>query len=223
MTPLARFRPLLQALALLNLSAPVWETIGADAPKAEDQEVAYTRTITGRADKIVATLGIADATKAGRVRDCIMEQYRNLRVIHDARDTQVQVLQKQADLTHVDRTSGVKAVQDSVKTKLDKLHAEFLDKLAAELNPAQVDQVKDGFTYGVLHVTYNAYLKMLPDLTEAQKRQIMAWLVEAREAAMDQGTSDEKHRVFGRYKGKINNYLAAAGYNLKEAERNLKK
>jgi hypothetical protein len=38
---------------------------------------------------------------------------------------------------------------------------------------------------------------------------------------MDEGTSDEKHKVFGKYKGRINNYLAAAGYNLKAAETNL--
>ena len=38
---------------------------------------------------------------------------------------------------------------------------------------------------------------------------------------MDAGSSDEKHAWFGKYKGKINNYLAAAGYNMKQAEKNL--
>jgi hypothetical protein len=86
-----------------------------------------------------------------------------------------------------------------------------------------VDQVKDGMTYGVLRVTYDTYLRMMPDLREEQKRQIMAWLVEARELAMDEGTSEEKHKVFGKYKGRINNYLSAAGYDLKQAEQNLPK
>jgi hypothetical protein len=31
---------------------------------------------------------------------------------------------------------------------------------------------------------------------------------------MDAGSSDEKHSVFGKYKGRINNYLSANGYNL---------
>jgi hypothetical protein len=62
---------------------------------------------------------------------------------------------------------------------------------------------------------------MLPDLTDQQKAQILAWLVEAREKAMDAGSSREKHAWFGKYKGKINNYLSAAGYDLKKADRDL--
>jgi hypothetical protein len=85
-----------------------------------------------------------------------------------------------------------------------------------------VDQVKDGLTYGVLPLTYGVYLKMYPDLTEEQKVQIKTWLVEARELAMDGGSAQEKHAVFGKYKGRINNYLSRAGYDAKAAERNLR-
>lgn len=31
---------------------------------------------------------------------------------------------------------------------------------------------------------------------------------------MDAGTSKEKHAWFGKYKGRINNYLSAQGYDL---------
>ncbi|MGH8018178.1 MAG: DUF3826 domain-containing protein, partial [Opitutaceae bacterium] len=58
-----------------------------------------------------------------------------------------------------------------------------------------------------------------PGLTGEQKRQILAWLAEAREHAMDAGSSEAKHAWFGKYKGKINNYLAAAGYDAKKAEK----
>jgi hypothetical protein len=34
---------------------------------------------------------------------------------------------------------------------------------------------------------------------------------------MDAGSAEEKHKWFGKYKGKINNYLAGEGYNLKKA------
>ena len=59
----------------------------------------------------------------------------------------------------------------------------------------------------------------------AMKReaQIKTWLVEARELAMDGGSSNEKHAVFGKYKGRINNYLSKAGYDLKKGEENLRK
>jgi Spy/CpxP family protein refolding chaperone len=76
--------------------------------------------------------------------------------------------------------------------------------------------VKDGMTYRILPVTYEAYLDMLPRLTGEQKQKIYTWLQEARELAMDAESSDKKHQVFGKYKGKINNYLSAAGFDMKK-------
>ena len=74
-------------------------------------------------------------------------------------------------------------------------------------------------TYNVLHVTYSAQLDMIPTLKEEEKAQIYAWLVEAREYAMDAERSKKKHEAFGKYKGRINNYLSKRGYNLtKERE-----
>ncbi|MFM2327692.1 MAG: hypothetical protein RIR31_1894, partial [Bacteroidota bacterium] len=61
-----------------------------------------------------------------------------------------------------------------------------------------------------------AYMDMLQNLTSAQKDKMYNWLLEARELAMDEGSSDKKHEVFGKYKGKINNYLSAAGYDMKK-------
>ena len=74
-------------------------------------------------------------------------------------------------------------------------------------------------TYNVLNVTYTAYQDMLPSLTGEQKKQILAWLTEAREHAMDAESSDKKHAWFGKYKGRINNYLAKAGVDMKQAEK----
>jgi hypothetical protein len=101
----------------------------------------------------------------------------------------------------------------------DQLHTQYLLKLHAVLTPAQVDQVKDGMTYGVVPLTYNSYLEMLPELTEEEKVTIKNYLVEAREHAMDGGSSKEKHRWFGKYKGRINNYLSARGYDLAKASK----
>jgi len=57
---------------------------------------------------------------------------------------------------------------------------------------------------------------MIPTLKETEKKQILTWLIEAREHAMDAESSDKKHAWFGKYKGRINNYLSAAGYDLKK-------
>jgi len=72
-------------------------------------------------------------------------------------------------------------------------HNRFLAQLSAELACDQVEQVKDGLTYGVLNHTYNGYLAKLPDLKDDEKLTIRAFLIEARELAMDGGSADEKH------------------------------
>ena len=74
-------------------------------------------------------------------------------------------------------------------------------------------------TMGVYPVTYKAHLEMIPGLTEEEKTYIRAALMEAREYAMDCSDSKAKHAWFGKYKGRINNYLSKRGYNLtKERE-----
>ena len=74
-------------------------------------------------------------------------------------------------------------------------------------------------TYGVLKITYDSHLDMIPSLKKEEKAQIYAWLKEAREFAIDAENSDRKHAFFGKYKGRINNYLVKRGYDLtKERE-----
>ena len=103
--------------------------------------------------------------------------------------------------------------------KIGKLHKTYLKNLAKYLTTDKIDAVKDGMTYGVVPKTYFAFQDMLPNLTEAQKEFIYKNLVEAREHAMDAGSSKEKHAWFGKYKGRINNYLSKEGYDLnKESE-----
>jgi hypothetical protein len=58
---------------------------------------------------------------------------------------------------------------------------------------------------------------MLPDLSAEQKARILSDLTEAREHAMDAESSEKKHAWFGKYKGRINNYLSAAGIDMKKA------
>ena len=211
------------ALGLSLLSATALFGQGTNAVPVEPKDAAHTRTLNERSAKIVAQLGIADSAKSNRVHSFIVYQYQGLGKIHEVRDAQLKQAREKAGADKAAANAAVEAVRAETKPKLDKLHGEFLDRLSAELSPEQVDKVKDGMTYGVLPLTYGVYLKMYPDLTDEQKAQIKTWLTEARELAMDGSTSDEKHAVFGKYKGKINNYLSKAGYDAKKAEQNLKK
>lgn len=200
----------------LAIVATMVLTVNAQKARTAEEEAAYTKTILGRADKIVKTLNITDTAKATRVRHIIARQYRDLSTIHDASEQKIKSIE-QAIPEKEKRKEQVEAIENETNGQLDKLHAEYLARLSAELSAEQVEKVKDGMTYGVLPITYKGYLDMLPDLNEEQKKQIMTWLVEAREHAMDAGSSEKKHWWFGKYKGRINNYLSAAGYDMKKA------
>ena len=162
----------------------------------------YARITNERADKIVATLEIANDADSLRVRDLVAGWYRTLSRIHDRRDAST--------------LSSEKAAEEQLSP-----HRRFVAQLESQLPPEQVEKVKDGLTYGVVPLTYGVYLKMIPELTDDEKREIKAHLLEAREFALDAGSSDQKHAWFGKYKGRINNYLSKAGYDLKKAEKNL--
>jgi hypothetical protein len=60
---------------------------------------------------------------------------------------------------------------------------------------------------------------MIETLSDEQKAKIHEWLVEARELAIGEGSSESKHAVFGKFKGRINNFLSQQGYDLKQEER----
>ena len=203
-------RRLFVLLALLPLALRA-----GDAPPAPDA------TLVQRAEKIVAALDLADAAQATRVRDVVAGQYAALRPVHEARDAAIQAARSRADSDKAAAEAALQSARDTATARQTELHYAFLARLSAELSPAQVEKIKDGMTYGVLPNTFKVYQEMLPDLSAGQRTQILAWLIEAREHAMDASTSQEKHGWFGKYKGRINNYLSKAGYDMKKAEREM--
>lgn len=205
--------------ALVFLAVPGF----AQAPKTPSETAAYIRVTNERADKIVAKLGISEEEEKLKVRDMIARQYRDLSGIQDTRDAAIEIAKKQANGEVAAATAAKEKIRLEADKKIARLHKEYLQRLSTVLSPGQIEQVKDGMTYGVAPLTYKAYLEMLPALTAGQKETIMDYLVEAREKAMDGGSSEEKHAIFGDYKGKINNYLSRQGYDLKKAGEEWKK
>lgn len=183
---------------------------------AADKEAAYTRTINTRAEKIVSALNLSESKKAAAVSALVAGQYQALNNVYTARDLQVKAAKESLSADKEALQAKLKTIDEQTSKATKALHKKYLKKLSKKLVPEQVDQVKDGMTYNVLHVTYAGYTSMLPNLTAEQKKQIMAWLTEARENAMDAESSEKKHAWFGKYKGRINNYLSAAGYDMKK-------
>lgn len=176
----------------------------------------YKKVVTQRADKIVGKLGISDTVKYNAVVAIVAQQYIDLNDIYAGRDEKVKALKASAGTDKQAVDTGKKLIEAEVNTKLEKLHPSYLAELGKSLTPQQVEAIKDGMTYSVLPITYKAYQDMIPTLTEPQKAQILTWLTEAREHAMDAESSDKKHAWFGKYKGRINNYLSAQGYDSKK-------
>ncbi|MBP3787554.1 MAG: DUF3826 domain-containing protein [Prevotella sp.] len=175
------------------------DAVAQVALKTEGQDSQYVETIKGRAQKIVNTLGLNDAQVAENVRNIIANRYFLLNDIHSKYD---------------------KTQQDALQADLYKHHFELASALAQYLTEEQIEAVKDGMTFGRLKRDYQATQDMIPSLSEYEKKQVLIWLKEAREYAMDAADSKGKHFWFDKYRGRTNNWLSARGYDLKKERDN---
>lgn len=155
------------------------------------RDAAYVATIIARSQKIEDGLQLQDAETKAQVLNIIANRYFLL--------------------SDLEKRNGK---GDALDASLYKHHFELVADLSNYLDEQQVEAVKDGLTYGVVPKTYGAYLEMIPSLKENEKLQIMNWLKEAREFAIDAGDSKGKHGWFNKYKGRINNWLSKRGYDL---------
>ena len=195
-----------------------WISAGAVDLNKENRDPKYVESIVNRSQKIVDKLGLTDVKVAEDVCNIIANRYFELNDIYEIRDAKVKNV-KESGLTGDAKDEALKAAENEKDAALYRSHFAFPASLSLFLNEEQIEAVKDGMTYGVVKVTYEATLDMIPSLKEEEKVQIYAWLVEAREFAIDAENSNKKHAAFGKYKGRINNYLAKRGYNLtKERE-----
>ncbi|MCM1077396.1 MAG: DUF3826 domain-containing protein [Bacteroides sp.] len=200
---------------IIGLLLPTFAlSAGAVELNSEGRDPAYVESIVKRSQKIVDGLGLNDADKAKDVTNIIANRYFKLNDIYTVRDEKVKTAKE--TLTGDEKNQAVQAAQNEKDAALYRSHFEFPADLSLYLTPEQITAVKDGMTYGVVKVTYDSHLDMIPTLTDEEKAQIMAWLIEARELAIDAETSNKKHEVFGKYKGRINNYLTKRGYDLKK-------
>jgi hypothetical protein len=184
----------------------------------QNRDPKYVESIVGRSQKIVDKLAIADKTVQQEVCNIIANRYFELNDIYEKRDAKVKQI-KESGITGTAKQEALSAAEFEKDAALYRSHFAFPANLSLFLNEKQIEQVKDGITFGVVMVTYTATLDMIPSLKQEEKEQIYAWLVEAREFALDAESSNKKHEAFGKYKGRINNYLSKRGYDLvKERE-----
>ncbi|GGH10402.1 DUF3826 domain-containing protein [Sphingobacterium alkalisoli] len=190
--------------------------IAFNTASAQDNRQEYLKVITERADKIVATLGIQDSVQYYKVRTLVVNQYDMINTHHEAEQKKTQALKEKFKADKETQKNKIARIEKTEAKKLQKLNAKYVSSLSKLLTDEQVEAIKDGMTYGVLPKTYVAFQEMIPSLTVEQKKFVLTNLTEARDLAMAEPGSKEKHAVFGKYKGRINNYLSKEGYDLNE-------
>lgn len=202
---------------IITFIVGVCSSININAQQSNDTQKAadYKKVVTDRATKIVNTLDLSDSGVFNKVVDEVAGHYISINSIHE-QSKECITAKKLQSLSNEEMAEAVKKLEKKKSGKLLQQHHKFIAHLKENLAETQLEKVKDGMTYRVFPITFSAYQDMLPGLTAEQKDKIYNWLKEARELAMDEGSSDDKHKVFGKYKGKINNYLSAAGYDMKK-------
>ena len=198
----------MMALYTTNVNAVELDTNGRD-PK-------YVETIMQRSKKVTDALNISGTEKGEQVLNIVANRYFKLNDIYAERDSLKAVAKT---MTGEEKKRKMEYAEMLKDQKLYKSRFGFIADLSVYLTDAEVETVKDVLTYNVVNVTYKAQCDMIPTLKEEEKVQILAWLKEGREYAIDAEGSKKKHEAFGKYKGRINNWLSKRGYNLtKERE-----
>lgn len=168
-------------ISLLLLST--WMSAGAVDLNKENRDPKYVESIVNRSQKIVDKLGLTDKQVAEDVRNIIANRYFELNDIYEIRDAKVKKV-KESGLTGEAKNEALKAAENEKDAALYRSHFAFPANLSLFLDEKQIEAVKDGMTYGVVKVTYDSHLDMIPTLKEKKKRKYTLGLVEAREFAL---------------------------------------
>lgn len=207
---------MIRKMILAAVAAFMVTAAGAVELNSEGRNPEYVASIVKRSQKCTDALGITGTDKGKQVLNIVANRYFALNDIYAERDSVKNLAkQKQGD----EKKMLMEAAEARKDSKLYRSHFGFDADLSIYLTAEEIVTVKDVMTYNVVKVTSDAYSDMIPRLTAEEKEQIMAWLKEARELAIDAENSNKKHETFKKYKGRINNYLSKRGYDIsKERE-----
>ncbi len=178
---------------------------------SDGRDASYVASITSRSEKNISGLELTEPAKTN-VLNLVINRYFELNDIYAERDTLIN--QAKRTLTGDEKNRAIDAARAACDSKLYRSHFAFPANLGIFLSHEQIIAIFDAMTYNKVQVTYDAYCDMIPSLTDEEKAQMYAWLCEARDLAIDAESSNKKHEVFNKYKGRINNYLSARGYDI---------
>ncbi len=188
-----------------------------NAQKAKTPEdIKYLEVLSNRSEKILDQyVQLPEGNTKEKVRDLMVKQYWDLNKVHDQKDGKIKAM-KQSGLPDEEFEKEKSRLESKAEKKLLKLQEKYLRNLSEYLNNEQINGIKDGMTLGAFDHNYRGFTELIPSLTQEEKDYIYNQLLEARDKAMNMGSSEDKQAVFRQYKGRINNYLSQQGYNLNQ-------
>lgn len=187
-------------------------------PGPADQE---TKTLEKHSRPILDALNLNNAEKETRVRGTLAEYYKALKTWHATNDTEIKSLWSQFSKARGKQdeagANAALAKIAGVYASFKPDHEKFLTGLSSVLTPEQIESVKNVLTVNKVKVTFDNYGKIFHGLTDEQKVFILKNLKAAREEAIDASAMTEKSAFFKKYKIKIEAYLTAQGYDVKQS------
>lgn len=188
--------------------AATTEPAAADSQTPEQKQSASDKSIDKQAAGIVQALNLNDSAKAERVQAILVTDLKTVRDWHNAHPA--------PKSTTKPSIPGLAQAEEDAKIS-PAVREQFLRDLSTELSPEQVTAIKDKLTINKVKITYDAYLEIVPNLTEEDKAFIMQSLEQARDESLDMKNMEEKSAIFKVYKNKIKAYLDAHGHDVNQA------
>lgn len=180
------------------------------------RDEATQKRIDGKADRLLRAINVEDPQKAERVRQVLGDWFVTMWDWHAQHDAELADLWKQWNAARAvvpkDEFPGeVIATQiEAVYQSLVPAYEAFMKKLSAELTEEQIDTLKETWSRNPgMKRTYNAFLEIVPDLTEEQKQVIYDRMLRAREAAMLTDSDKEIVNIYKRHKVKAEQYVGS--------------
>jgi hypothetical protein len=167
-----------------------------------------------KAEEWVASLNLADPSKAGRVKQVISTHLTTIRDWNN-----------EHPFTTV--PAGINPATGNKLSDLDRqiiansampgtIHTNLMTGLRKDLSEEQVEAILDKYTIGKVPFTMAGYKSIVPNMTPTEEATILANLKLAREQAVDYKNMKQISAIFEIYKTKSEQYLNANGRNWKQ-------
>jgi hypothetical protein len=182
--------------------------------RAADVDAATQKRIDAKTGRLLGALKLDDPAQAARVKGMLGDWFVTMWDWHQKNDPQLKDLwsqwnQARSVVPKDEFPAEVIAHQiDDVYASLRPAYRSMVEKLSAELTPAQVDALKETWSRSPgMTRTYNAYLEIVPGLTDDQKKVIHDRMLIAREDAMLTDADKEIIAIYKRHKVKVEAYV----------------